>query len=421
MQAAGPVVMAPCSLLAAAAAVMAIVPVSTSAAIVVKNQHLSLSFGQGVSGQPDSSISLMHVGATPASPNLIADPAASSQLWQLDLLTPDDGIQPCLSDSPGGAASIVLDQFTNSVALKWRKLCFGSDFMVTMDVRLRKNAHAASISLQVRQCSGDSDPQCHMRLDAGSGRSSSSGPSPSLWATTVTIAGIVARADDSVFYPLGYGELYRAASVPTTGKRGDYPGSSCTMQFMAAGGGKASANDGLYFAAHDPDAHAKSLYVFAVPGSNATERAAAGMARSGTGVATYEPSVPVASSEHAGGSCSATGHAPTPVAGTVAFGAAATQVMSVSTLREGAGTALNNSLYTLPFTFALGVTSAGGSAADSSSSGRAPFWFGASQLYKSWAVANASWTQAGPIRERTADFPDWYLLWLQQSQSVLSE
>ena len=80
-----------------------------------------------------------------------------------------------------------------------------------------------------------------------------------LWAITISVGGITSEADDGAFYPLGYGVQQRGARLYPLSYFGRYPSNEATMQLLAAGGGARAGGRGVYLAAHDGQAHSKTL------------------------------------------------------------------------------------------------------------------------------------------------------------------
>ena len=84
-------------------------------------------------------------------------------------------------------------------------------------------------------------------------------------------------------------------------------------------------------------------------------------------------------------------------AGGALGGAAPTVSLGISWPVENAGLP-RATAYTAPFPLALGVVDARVH----------PVWYGAAELYRTWALAAAPWAQAGPVKDR-ADTPQWLL------------
>jgi hypothetical protein len=333
-----------------------------------------------------------------ALPTLLAASAAGSggasalstggfaELWELQLLTTEGLVLCSPSNNNGTASSVVLDGRSTGVTLTWVVHCAAAQFEVTQHWSLAADdADAASISMKVLPCSGASADKCHVATAAQS--ETVEGVSDvGLWSVSVSVGAI---PTGEAFYPLGFGETLLAGYGDAGGH--SYPGSGCTMQFMAAKGGSAAAAP-LYFAAHDPAAHQKHLFAHEHNGGPDD-----GPTHNFVGESAPDEATPALS-------CSdpfAPGAFPFRGGGGATPG---TQSLTITTLLEGAGAVLNSSGYMLPFELAVAPL-----APTQTGAGSSPMWYRAAMVYRKWALASAQWTQQGPIASRPAEFPQWYL------------
>eukprot|EP00730_Choanoeca_flexa_P008612 TRINITY_DN12511_c1_g1_i10.p1 TRINITY_DN12511_c1_g1~~TRINITY_DN12511_c1_g1_i10.p1 ORF type:complete len:784 (+),score=125.20 TRINITY_DN12511_c1_g1_i10:1795-4146(+) len=75
-----------------------------------------------------------------------------------------------------------------------------------------------------------------------------------LWQVAFSLD-LASDSQDRLFFPAGFGVQH---SPPFT-SHGNYPSSSATMQFLAFGGSPVRQGQGVYLAAHDPNAHMKEI------------------------------------------------------------------------------------------------------------------------------------------------------------------
>ena len=193
---------------------------------------------------------------------------------------------------------------------------------------------------------------------------------------------------------LGYGETIQKGYKDAGGHA--YPGSGCTMQFMAAAG--ESDRPGLYFAAHDPAAHMKWLYAHEHTSGNSTPDTTLSRsqqflhdeAKTAGSTAAGQTELQCNNPLAVGGFPNGKGHSIDP----------GTQSLTITTLVEGAGAPLNASGYTLPFSLAVGVLPP---------EETSPMWYSAAMIYRDWALNHAEWTATGPIAQRQNEYAQWFL------------
>ena len=331
------------------------------------NDHLQLQ----VSKSADDAW-LSFVGA-PGSVNLLSVVPQLTPLWEVQFLTPDGLVQRNNRDATSAAVSATKEKLT----LEWACSESIGDYSVRLVLSLPEDAHTAALTTEVEN----------------------HGSTLGLWAITVSVGGITSEADDAVFYPLGYGVQQRGATAYPLSYFGRYPSNEATMQLLAAGGGARAGGRGIYLAAHDGNAHSKTLIWKAANSTSDRDDDDDAASRS-----TLDAGWGAVASADTDGPIDCRTPLLEPLVYTAApKGPRRAQALAVSTVVSGAGAPFVS--YTLPFRLALGVT-----AAD------APLWFGASELYRDgFALSEAAWTADGPVSARPHVFPDWLVaanLWV---------
>jgi hypothetical protein len=212
-----------------------------------------------------------------------------------------------------------------------------------------------------------------------------------LWDYTVQVPGLTSDEDDAVFFPIGYGiQQFNAPVTIASSIAGSYPSNGATMQFMAAGGGQAAGNAGVYVGAHDPGASMKTVFAAVYPQSDQA-----------TSEHAFAMQDVVKTHEHLRypGDASESGSPAIAYAPSVALG------FTITAMNAG----LAFTTYEQDFDIVVGLTAS------------APLWFAAAQIYREWALASAPWLSAGPVVTRP-DMPTWYLqnnLWLNTGWQCL--
>ena len=357
------------ALLAGAALVLA---AAAPAEVVLKNDRVSFTFAE------TPRVALLAASAAAGGGSPLAR-GGFAELWELQLLTPA-GLELC---GPTNATHSSATLSGDAVTLTWSVRCVAETYVVTQRWSLPAAADAAAVSLTVQPASSTTQ--------SGSGT-----PKSALWAVSASVGSILGGGE--AFYPSGYGETLAAGykQAGSAGGAGTYPGSGCTMQFMAARG--KGDSPAMYFAAHDPAAHQKWLLAYEHDGREPQPVMAQGadpsrplLREAGTedGKSGPDCTAPVAKDAYPLGARGAGANA------------AGTQSLTITTLLEGAGN-VRTGPYTLPFELAVAPL-------PPSSATEAPMWYSAAQVYRRWALSSAEWTRKGPIAQRQADFPQWYL------------
>lgn len=191
-----------------------------------------------------------------------------------------------------------------------------------------------------------------------------------LWQLTIAASGLTTDSDDTIFFPSGFG-IQAPAAADQAERDGIYPSSGATMQFMAVGGGQRVHGSGVYVAAHDPTAAIKHVRKSTIAAADSPAQAAPAPA---PGFYSNHPvrDLLMPSSRPA---------------------AVATTTLAFDIVVENAG--LSFATYTLNYSVVVGVVA------------RAPLWFGAAMIYRTWALAHAEWMASGPLSGRA--LPDWFL------------
>lgn len=309
------------------AALLAFVQIA-SGQIELKNSKVSFSFDSVP--QPTGGVRLTLLAASVAGgaggKASVLAPGGFSELWELQLLTPS-GLALCSPSTATATSSSAVLKWGKAAVLTWVVTCSSAQFEVTQQWSLLPDADAASVSMRVRPCSGAAADKCHVLADAE--RATSAGGAAGLWSVSASVGAIPLG---EAFYPLGFGETLRAGYADAGGHA--YPGSGCTMQFMAAKGAAEGAG-AVYFAAHDPAAHQKHLFAHEHGGPSHTgaegrlmpppDESAPLLGESAHALSCSDPFAPGAY-PFRGGAGSAPG----------------TQSLTITTLLEGAGSLLNS-------------------------------------------------------------------------------
>ena len=251
----------------------------------------------------------------------------------------------------------------------------GSDVITSLQPRANTNrSHhlsddGAALDLTWSFSLGPAQPYLHvnmsMRLKSSVAlvswavsREGAEGGNLSVFRVDVSLGGLTAASDDTLFYPHGYGVEFpnpcvttAKTSFPPRSTHAAGPSQGASMQFMALGGGSRARGLAVYFGAHDPEARLKTLSASA---SDSVATLAVSQVAENAGVAPLTQSVP----------------------------------------------------YEVPFPIAIGVID--------TRNGSVPLWTAASSVYRSWAVLGGQgggpatrWTRRGPIAARRARYPDW--------------
>ena len=345
--------------------------------IVLQNSHVYMVFSGSQPGFP-----LSYLSSSPSSYNLvIGNPV--EPLWRLHVV---DDIGEIIVDAVSAEAQQSHTNIGhNAFMLTWRNIPVkrASTNVTTLDVVLNVSLPEDSpISLWVVGVVNHNP-----------------GARIGLWQITISTSGLTAGTDDTVFFPYGFG-----ITVPASSSAADrdslYPGSSASMQFMAVGGGVDANGTGVYFGIHDPRGSVKHLRTsvnlggsdFAPassssssPSSSSTSSSSAFTPNSSANISTlmalsalFESNNPFLKA-----------HRPSPLP----HAASPSTTLATDILIPNAG--LPFSSYTMDYPIAVGVIS------------QTPTWYGAAQLYRTWALNNALWSRAGPIAKRS-DIPQWF-------------
>lgn len=190
-----------------------------------------------------------------------------------------------------------------------------------------------------------------------------------IWEAYISIPLSIGSNDDGdLFFPAGYGVSWSNPMNSTEMIHShEYPTGSATMQFMALGCRSCSAAG--YVAALDGSGTSKTLTYKVIE----TESAPAGS-------------------------------------------------LGITIHPEGTGIEIvQGATWTSPYKIAVGVVSG----IDYKKGN--PLWYRAAMEYRQWVLANAKWTQSGPIAERNDPYPAWYRdnsIWLNthwQCHDVFNE
>lgn len=265
-------------------------------------------------------------------------------------------------------------------------------FYPLLTLALHENAHlrlqnlgvlaapSCNVTLALTLAPADRAVQATITVDAATAEQRSQW---ALWRVGMALCGLGAASDDNLFVPEGYGVSIRdPVRHAAHSSASAYPSSGATMQFLAAGGGAATAGAGGYLGAHDPAAHMKTLGVTVTSGSGSKPSQVNTEAEPLDGRSVPAPAGSLAAALAAANASSSPSTA-----------------LSIEWLVTDAGLPRTGP-YVAPFPIAV--------AAVAPITASTPLWYGAAQIYRMWALARAPWAGAGPVRNRT-DTPTWLL------------
>lgn len=342
----------------------------------IRNDVIQMNFSAPGTGFQLAGLSVVGGGG---GPNLITAEATPTPLWTLVAV---DRVGMFTVDAHAGTQSFTATG-PASVTLVWKNVPVRMLTMVDVQLvcTLAPGAPAAEWVVSVV----NSKPSANVGA----------------WQLTLAVGGLPGNSDDVIFYPSGFGVEIPVNAAGAT-QAHVYPASDATMPFLAVGGSAANANQGVYVGAHDPRAYTKNVWTRAVSSTAMSIPHQSGV---------YLPNVPwsldalpqpsESNPLHRGLSAQAMfvplphlHGTPSPSTNTSTSTSARTTVtLGYDILLPNAGLQFAN--ITLPIVLAVGITQ------------QAPTWYGAATIYRAWALKNAPWLSAGPVKGRP-DIPKWF-------------